>query len=188
MKCTIKAENLLKRISTQDSIPPLDQWNPSFCGDIPMYIDKYGRWYYQGTLITRPSMVNMFARILWKENEQYFLKTPIEKVAIEVEDVPFYVIEVKKGHDGPEQLLIFKTSTEDRVVASSDNPMRVVFDPISQQSIPYLTIRWGMEARLSRNVYYQLADWAYEEHDGSKIYWSVMSQGVKFVLDSAPID
>ena len=149
-----------QQLKGQEGIPPLEQWNPEFCGDIEMRIARDGRWYYQGSPIGREAMVKMFARVLWKEDDQYFLKTPVEKVGIQVDDVPFQVVGVEheQGEKGAE--LVFTTSTGDRVRADAEHPIRVEVDPDTGEPSPYLMIRFGMEGRIGRNLFYQLVELA----------------------------
>lgn len=149
-----------RQLADEPGIPPLEQWNPEFCGDIDLRIARDGRWYYEGSPIQREAMVKLFSRILWKEGERYFLKTPVEKVGIQVEDVPFQVIDVEhaRGEQGPE--LIFTTSAGDRVRADAEHPIRVEIDPATGEPSPYLMIRFGMEGRIGRNLFYRLVELA----------------------------
>lgn len=174
-------ESLLKQINTDLPLPPVDKWNPEFCGDIPMRIAQDGRWYYQDGEIKRPAMVKMFSRILWKEGSHYFLKTPVEKVGIEVEDAPFQVTSVERIVD-PHCVLRFRTATGDTVDAGSANPIRVVFDPQTGEPSPYVMIRFGMEGRIQRSVFYQLAEWSESQVIDQCMTWVIESQGERFVL------
>ncbi|RAU17647.1 DUF1285 domain-containing protein [Nitrincola tibetensis] len=169
---------LLIQAGSDEKLPPVDRWNPSFCGDIDMRIAKDGRWFYQNSPIGRERMVKMFSRILWKEGEHYYLKTPVEKVGIRVEDVPFQVISLEVVQENEQVALRFTTSVGDQVIAGVEHPLRIGIDPVTQEPSPYLMIRWGMEGRLSRNVFYQLVELA-EEKDG---HLRVSSQGVIFDL------
>jgi hypothetical protein len=149
-----------QQLKDETGIPPLEKWNPEFCGDIDMRIAADGRWFYEGSPIGREAMVKMFARVLWREGDRYFLKTPVEKVGIQVDDVPFFVTQVerRKGEKGIE--LIFTTSTGDRVLADAEHPIRVETDPKTGEPSPYLMIRFGMEGKLARNLFYQLVELA----------------------------
>lgn len=147
-----------QQLKGQEGIPPLEQWNPEFCGDIDMRIARDGRWYYEGSPIGREAMVRMFSRVLWKEGDKYFLKTPVEKVGIQVEDVPFQVVSVEHEMGAKGVEMVFTTSTGDRVRADAEHPIRVEFDRKTQEPTPYLMIRFGMEGRISRNVYYQMVE------------------------------
>src|ERR1019366_10713989 len=70
-------------------LAPVEQWNPPLCGGIDMKIARDGTWFYGGTPIARPALVRLFSTILRKDPEGYVLVTPIEKVAITVDDAPF---------------------------------------------------------------------------------------------------
>lgn len=164
----------------QRKLPPVHLWKPDFCGDIDMLITRDGRWIHEGGEIKRPAMVTMFSTILWREGDNYFLVTPVEKVGIQVEDVPFYFsgLDVRQGEHGQE--LVFTSNTEDQIVAGPDHSLRIDVDPQSGEPSPYLMVRYGIEGRLSRSVFYQLVDLA-EEQDGRL---SVSSAGTIFELGS----
>jgi len=147
------------------SLPPVHLWKPEFSGDLDIQITRDGHWIHEGGEIKRPAMVTLFSTILWREGDRYFLVTPVEKVGIQVEDVPFFFtsLEVRQVEQGQE--LVFTSSTDDVVIASAEHPLRVATDPDTGEPSPYLMVRYGMEGRLSRNVFYQLAALA-EERDG----------------------
>src|ERR1700686_5595329 len=91
----------------RDRKPPVDQWNPPFCGDLDMRIAPDGTWFSLGTPIGRPALVRLFASVIKREEGRYFLVTPVEKVGIRVEDAPFLAVEIEIENRGPEQSLIF---------------------------------------------------------------------------------
>ena len=176
MSKTFDPARLGQQLEDSTGIPPLEQWNPEFCGDIDMRITTDGRWLYEGSPIGREAMVRMFSRILWREGDRYFLKTPVEKVGIQVDDVPFLVtrVETQTGDKGEE--LIFTTSTGDRVRADAEHPIRVETDPETGEPSPYLMIRFGMEGRIVRSLFYQLVEQGrLAEHP----------DGTELVIDSA---
>ena len=160
MSGTFDLGKLEQSVDKGSDIPPLEQWNPAFCGDIDLRIARDGQWYYQGSPIGRETMVRLFSRVLWKEGDRYFLKTPAEKVGIQVEDAPFQVVKVEHeiGVQGPE--MIFTTSVGDRVRADAEHPIRVETDPVTKEPRPYLMIRFGIEGRIGRNLFYQLVEFA----------------------------
>ncbi len=146
--------SLQKQLSQHhNSPPPVAKWNPEFCGDIDMEIKHNGQWFYMGTPIGREALVKLFASVLKKENSQYFLVTPVEKVGIKVQDVPFVVI----GWQRREGFLLMTTNTGDQVVVSQANPITLQPDRCTGDTLPYLTVRAGLQARLHQNVFYQLA-------------------------------
>lgn len=136
--------------------PPVAQWNPDLCGDMDLVIRADGRWIHEGTEIKRQPLVNLFASILKKEGRGYFLVTPVEKWRIRVEDAPFLITQAAR--DG-EQILL-TTNTGDVVRLDSEHPL--VLKPYGDPPlpIPYVNVRDGLEARSSRDVYYELIDWA----------------------------
>src|SRR6202163_841710 len=93
--------------------PPVELWNPPFCGDIDMRIAADGTWFYLKTPIGRPALVKLFASVLKREGEKYFLVTPVEKVGVAVDDAPFLAVELKaeQGARGP--FLNFRTNVDD---------------------------------------------------------------------------
>ncbi|OIN05603.1 DUF1285 domain-containing protein [Oceanisphaera psychrotolerans] len=164
-------------------IPPLDKWNPEFCGDMDMRIARDGTWFHEGSPIKRKAMVKMFSRILWQENGAYFLKTPVEKVGILVDDLPFLLIglEVVEGEYGSE--LHFTSSTDDNIVAGPDHALVVTENSTTGEPEPSLEIRFGMFGRLHRNVFYQLVELGMAEpcaEGGEELV--VYSRGKRFSL------
>ena len=108
-----------------DDLPPIHLWNPPFCGDLDMRIARDGTWFYQGTPIERFELVKLFSTILRREGEDYFLVTPVEKVGIKVDDVPFVAVDFNSVNDG----LVFESNVGDFVTAGPENPIRVNRDP-----------------------------------------------------------
>src|SRR5471032_3496960 len=107
--------------------PPVEQWNPPFCGDIDMRIAADGTWFYQKTPIGRPALVKLFSTVLKREGDKYFLVTPVEKVGIVVEDAPFLAVEMKVI--APEQdiflpILRFRTNVDEWVDAGPGHALR----------------------------------------------------------------
>lgn len=150
------------------SLPPVDKWNPPYCGAIPMRIARDGTWHYMGTPIGRAAMVRLFSTILRREADgSHVLVTPVERVGIDVEDAPFIAVSVE-AKDGA---LHFLTNVGDAVTADADHPIRVVEDPVTGEPSPYVLVRGRLEARLARAVFYELAELA-EERDGVMGVWS----------------
>ena len=150
------------------ALPPVEKWNPPFCGHSGMRIARDGRWFHDGSPIARFELVKLFAGILRLDPEGYVLVTPVEKLSIMVEDVPFLAVLVDRTGDD----LIFTTNIGDVVTLDRDHSLRMV------DGVPYLHIRRRLEARVVRSVYYQLADMAVEE--GRSL--GVRSSGLFFSL------
>lgn len=161
-------------IDAQGPPPPVDQWQPSFCGDIDMRIAADGAWFYKGTPIARPEMVRLFAGILRREGDTYFLVTPVEKVGITVEDVPFIAVEMTADNGA----LTFRTNVGDRVTADAAHPLR--FETGDDGFRPYILVRNGLEARLSRSLAQDLANLGETVMHNGEAWFGVTSGGLFF--------
>ena len=153
---TPSAESLAQsvRAAAPRGLPPVEKWNPPFCGDLDMRIARDGTWFYLGTPIGRPGLVRLFSSILRKDGRDYFLVTPVEKVGITVDDAPFVAIDFNPVEGGLE----FVTNVEDRMVAGPDHPIRVVRDPETGEPSPYILVRRNLEALIDRKSFYRLVE------------------------------
>ena len=151
-------DEILERID-QKNLPPVHLWKPQYTGEMDMRIAADGNWYYQGSIISRARMVKLFSTILRFEDGQHFLVTPVEKYLITVEDAAFVATQVDKV-DVEQQVLVFITNVAEEIVADSEHRIIVNTDPVSNEPRPYLQVRDGLTALISRNVFYQLVEWA----------------------------
>ncbi len=164
-------------------LPPVDKWNPLDCGDIDMRIAVDGTWFYLGTPIGRPALVRLFSTILRREPDgRYVLVTPVEKVGLRVEDAPFVAVRVDAEGEGDSRRLRFLTNVGDEVVAGSEHPLRVAFRGAEPR--PYVHVRGGLEARVSRAVFYELVATAEERTTEAGRALVVRSEGIDFSLGS----
>lgn len=170
---TPNADSLVASIKAAKTrgLPPVDKWDPAFCGDLDMQIKRDGTWFYQGTPIGRPGLVKLFASILKREGDDYFLVTPVEKVGITVEDAPFLAIDFEAEGEGADQVLTFVTKTDDVTVAGPDAPIRVERDAETGEPSPYVLVRRNLEALIDRKSFYRLVDIG-THHDGWFGVWS----------------
>lgn len=185
----ISLEEVLKAIAPDGlagNLPPVHLWNPSHCGDIQMEIRADGSWWHEGSRIGRMRLVKLFSRILRKDPDgKIYLVTPYEKVIVHVEDAPFLAVRVDRvGVAGRDQTLVFKTNLDDVVLAGPDLPLRVEIDAETQAPAPYICVRGGLEAKLTRPVFYELAELAVP-HDDDPNRLGVWSQGVFFDVGPA---
>jgi hypothetical protein len=167
--------SLLRDAAAGRKLPPVERWHPAHCGDIDIRIAKDGTWYHEGSPIGRKELVRLFSTILRRDPDGYVLVTPGEKMRIVVEDVPFLAVLLDATGQGQGQTLTFITNVGDETVAGAENPIRVETDPKTQEPAPYVHVRKGLEARMSRAVFYQLADLAVPgegEHAGFLGVWS----------------
>ena len=152
-------------------LPPLEKWNPPFCGNLDMQIKRDGTWFYEGTPIGRHELVKLFSTILWREGDDYFLVTPVEKVGIEVEDAPFVAVDFEVSGSGEAQELTFVTNVGDHAKAGPDHPIRVERDAKTDEPSPYILVRRNLEALIDRKSFYRLVDLGVH-HQGWFGVWS----------------
>lgn len=166
------------RAATRKGPPPVERWNPPFCGDLDMRIARDGTWFYLGTPIGREALVRLFSSIIRKDGDDYFLVTPVEKVGITVDDAPFVATDIETTPDG----IRFTTHVGDSVVAGPDHPIRVVRDPQTGEPAPYVLIRRNLEALIDRKSFYRLIDLGETRpHEGAD-WFGVTSGGVFFPI------
>lgn len=182
----ISAESLASsaKKAAKGGLPPVDKWNPEFCGDLDMRIARDGTWFYLGTPIGRHELVKLFSSILRKDGDDYFLVTPVEKVGITVDDAPFVAVDFAREGDA----LRFVTNVEDEVLAGPDHPIRVVRDPETGEPSPYVNIRRNLEALIDRKSFYRLVEIGeHADHDGES-WFGLRSQGAFFpIIPSAEL-
>ena len=159
------------RAAKTRGLPPVHLWDPEFCGDLDMKIARDGTWFYLGTPIGRPELVRLFSTILKKEDDKYFLVTPVEKVGITVEDAPFVAVDFETKGEGRDQFLTFTTNVGDSAEAGPDHPIRVERDPETGEPSPYVLIRANLEALIDRKSFYRLVE-AGEHHEDWFGIWS----------------
>lgn len=109
------------------AIPPLERWHPEDIADMDLTIKANGEWWHEGGKMTRESLVSLFATILWKEENngttEYFLKTPVQKIRIQVEDAPLLINDVGIVHEDDMSWLEFTTTTGDVVRLDEEHPI-----------------------------------------------------------------
>ncbi len=161
----------IARLADADRLPPVDRWHPDHCGDSEMRIARDGTWFHQGSPIGRLAMVRAFSRILRREPDGgYVLVTPVEKLDIAVEDAPFVAVEMKAEGDGRDAMLAFRLNTGEVVTAGPDHPLR--FEERDDGPHPYVRVRGGLDALVSRAIYYDLAERALAGDETPPGVWS----------------
>lgn len=166
--------------------PPVHLWNPPFCGDLDMRIAADGTWFYQGTPIGRPALVRLFASVLKREGDRYFLVTPVEKAGIVVEDAPFLAVELQVEPAATGDVLHFRTNVDDWVACDADHGLRFDPQPATGGLTPYLHVRRGLWAKVGRPVFYELvARGEQRDLDGQRMFG--VASGTEFFA-MAPAD
>ena len=165
-----------------EGLPPVDRWNPDYCGELDMRIQADGTWFYQGTPIGRERLVRLFSTVLRRDEDGHtYLVTPVEKVRIEVEDAPFLGVEMTRTGEDAEQVLTFRTNVGDVVEAGPDHPLRFEREDGTDGVKPYLLVRGRLEALVNRAVTYDLIELG--EPDGDDFV--VRSNGAAFRIAPA---
>ena len=155
-------------------LPPVHLWHPEHCGDIDIVIRADGTWLHENSPIGRRELVRLFSTVLRKDPDGYHLVTPVEKMRIRVDDLPFRAVMMER-RDGD---LVFTTDVGDEVTADADNSIVVETDPATGEPAPRVHVRRGLEARIARTVFYDLVEMA-EVVDGRL---TVTSGGARFAL------
>ncbi len=166
---------------SKKGLPPVHLWNPELCGDIDIRIARDGTWFYMGSPIGRKRLVRLFSTVLKKEDNEHYLVTPVEKLRIVVDDAPFVAVQLEDRIEDDQQVLYFRTNTDDIVAAGPQHSIWVDFAQDGEPS-PYIHVRSGLCARLARSVYYQLVELGEEIEDGQGSLFGVWSRGEYFVL------
>ena len=163
---------------TDRGLPPVHLWHPAHCGEIDIRIARDGTWFHDGTPIGRAPLVRLFSTVLRRDPDGFHLVTPAEKLLIRVEDAPFLAVRVDRVGD----VLSFLTNVGDEVEAGPEHALRVVIDPETGEPAPYLHVRAGLEARLTRPVFYDLVDLAESRTTPAGEELGVFSNGAWFPL------
>jgi hypothetical protein len=129
---------------------------PEICIEGEFHIDVGGNWFHDGAPIGRRNLVKLLARVLVRDGEgAYWLQTPVEKVPVTVEDVPFLAVELEVQGSTDAQVLRFRTNIDSWVELGAAHPLIVRMGEVGPR--PYLVLADGLEALVARPVYYQLA-------------------------------
>ena len=170
----------LDEISKDGQLPPVDRWDPPFCGNLDLIIKSDGTWIHEGTPIGRARLVRLFSTVLKKEDEKFFLVTPVEKLGIIVEDAPFLAVSLTQSMQGDVELLTFKTNVGDTAVAGQDHKIEYRKRLGGEDSAPYIHVRAGLEAKIARPVFYDMINLAQTRMvDGVEMF-GVTSEGIFF--------
>lgn len=166
----------------ESSSPGLKDWHPAQSGVIDIRIASDGTWYHEGHAIQRESMVRLFASVLRKQGDEYFLLTPAEKLTIRVDDAPFVATMLEIHSHNDKQALVFTTNLGDKIISDDQHPIRVEFDALTSEPRPYVHFRNGLDALISRSAFLDMANQAESyERDGRK-FLSISSMGTPFEL------
>ncbi|HEY1540898.1 MAG TPA: DUF1285 domain-containing protein [Xanthobacteraceae bacterium] len=173
--------------------PPVHLWDPPYCGDIDMRIAADGTWFYQKTPIGRAPLVRLFASVLKREGDHYFLVTPVEKCGITVDEAPFLAVELaveeadaREGAGPPaSRILRFRTNVDDWVTAGPDNALRFEPEPATGGLKPFLHVRRDLWAKVTRALFYDLVELGEEREVEGRLMFGVASGSAFFAMAPA---
>ncbi|MGH6671847.1 MAG: DUF1285 domain-containing protein [Xanthobacteraceae bacterium] len=166
-------------------LPPVERWNPPFCGDLDMRIAGDGTWFYLKTPIGRPALVKLFASVLKREGDNYFLVTPVEKCGIQVDDAPFVAVELKIEDQPDGRVLNFRTNVDDWIACGLEHALRFEPEPGTGGLKPYLHVRRGLWAKVRRALFFDLVGLGEERDVAGRAMFGVVSMGTFFPMASA---
>ncbi len=180
-----RLESLAAALGKQRGPAPVHLWDPPFCGDLDMRIKADGSWHYLGTPIGRPAMVRLFASVLKRERDGYFLVTPVEKVGIKVDDVPFLAVEMETQGMGADRALIFRTNVDDVVRCDAEHALRFEPEAGTGGTKPYIHIRRDLWALVTRALFFDLVALGETRRLGGREMFGVASAGLFFSMAPA---
>ena len=152
--------------------------------DFDIRIAADGNWYHEGGLIGRPALVKLFASVLRREDDgSYWLVTPVERGRIKVDDVPFIIVAAGFEGVGESQLITLKSNVGDEIILGAAHGLVMRAAEGGGDARPYVSVRPGLEGRLSRPVFYELAERSVVGPDGRFGVWSA---GRFFALEGGP--
>ena len=170
-------ESITAQIKAQgNKIPPVELWDPDYCGEMDLQIKANGDWFYGGTIFKRPALVKLLSSVFKKEDNDYFLVTTVEKIKIKVDDAPF-VLTQWHWQDDSQKNMIVRNNVDNEFLLDDNHPIT-----ISETGELYITVRRNLVAKVHRNVYYQWIDLAKEEttKNGTELVFT--SAGYRFCL------
>ena len=146
-----------------------------------MRIAADGTWFYCGSPIGRAPLVQLLSSILRKDGDRYVHVTPVEKVGVKVDDLPFLAVEMRVEEEGGGCGLSFCTNVEDVVTVDDQHPLR--FEKGAAEGLkPYVRVRDELWALVKRPLFYDLVALGTMERLRDEIWFGVRSRGVFFPM------
>ena len=165
-------------------LPPVERWNPPYCGEIDMRIAADGSWHYNGSPIARPALVRLFSTVLRRDPERFVLVTPVERVGIAVEDLPFLAVEMAVEGEGDARQIAFRTNVDDVVRVGPEHPLR--FERDAHDGVkPAVRVRGDLWARVTRALALDLVGLGEEREVEGRALYGVAAEGAFFPIAPA---
>ena len=139
------------------SIPPLAQWQPKHCGKMDLTVKANGEWWHEGQLIKRQALLELFTKVLWKEEGKFYLKTPVEQIEINVEDEPLLVNQVDQIEIAGKNYLQLSTPQQDVIIIDAEHP--IFMREYAGELRPYVHVRFGINALIQRHAFFHLIEY-----------------------------
>ena len=147
-----------KDLEGQKKFPPVDRWNPELCEGQEFFIDREGDWFYNNSPIKNKKLINLFSTVIRKDDNNYFLVTPVEKVPVKVELAPYKVIDFEISKNN---IKLFTNMNYDFVLNELNTTRLIAYN---NSEIPLVHVRNNIEGFFDRNIYYKLVDLALENN------------------------
>lgn len=174
---------------TEKKHPPVELWDPPFCGDLDIRIARDGSWFYLRSPIRRLPLVKLFASVLRKDDDgRHYLVTPVEKIGIQVEDAPFLAVEMFSEGEGQSRQISVRTNLGDLIKIGSDHPIFFKGDPDTMGFKPYVRVRGRLDALFTRSLTLDLAEYFQEGSDIDSEAMGIWSGGRFFEIDAQLFD
>ena len=159
-------------------LPPVERWDPPYCGTIDIRIAADGTWHHNGSPIRREKLVRLFSTILRREPDgRTVLVTPVESVGITVEDAAFVAVEMAVDGAGEARRISFRTNVDDLVSVDAEHGLRFEEAPDGALK-PYIHVRRGLWALLTRSLTYDLVDLAEERSVDGEAWLGLWAGGI----------
>ena len=144
-------------VSHKRSIPPIADWKPKHCGKMDLKVKANGEWWHEGQLVKRQALLDLFSKVLWKEDGKFYLKTPVEQIEIEVEDEPLLINQADQIELNGKKYLQLTTSNQDVVIVDEQHP--IFMREYAGELRPYVHVRFGINALIQRQSFYHLVNY-----------------------------
>lgn len=188
-------EKTLSDLHTQNKqrrIPPVDRWQPSAVSDFDITICDNGDWLHEGVKMTRQSLVDLFASVLWAQRDehgdwQHYLRTPSDDYRIHVVDAPLFIHRVDVIRQDGIDWIEFGTTNGDRV--QLDDLHTPYFKDFHGESRLYVPVRFSLAARFLNNAFFHLVNLGQlheiDDETGTKTVLQLTSGGKTYTLIAA---
>ena len=161
MKVPSDIEYLESSLAKHNHLPPIDRWDPLSRGDMAMLIKRDGSWWHENHPLRRMRLVKLFSRVLRREADgDHYLVTPAEKFRIQVELAPFIIVGLNVVDTDDSPTLVLTTNLGEQTLLDRHCSLWWEYDQQTTYRKPFVSMRNGLKALISRPVYYELVDLA----------------------------